>query len=86
MDHQNKRGTLHRLLFGRGGPVPERKEMTRGQQTAWIIGAIVLVALFALNYVKTHDASDPYARCNGIIPQGSECRAAVAVERLNRLN
>ena len=81
MDRQNTRGLLHRLVFGRGGPAPESKPMTRGQQTAWIIGAMLLVAFLAYNYMETR--RDP---CASIFQSdGGSCRAAQAAERLNAL-
>lgn len=78
-------GKIKRILFGGPRRPVERKEMTRGQQTAWIIGALIVVTLLGLNYAKTHDASDPYARCHGIFASGTtECEASVAMQRLGR--
>lgn len=79
MDHQNSRGLLHRLVFGRGGPAPERKEMTRGQQTAWILAAIALVAFLAFNYMESRE--DP---CASVFADKG-CRTAQAIQRLKAL-
>ena len=79
MDQQNSRGRLHRLMYGRGGPAPERKEMTRGQQTAWILAAIAIVAFLAFNYMETRD--DP---CASVFADRG-CAAAQAAERLKAL-
>lgn len=79
MERQNSRGLLHRLVFGRGGPAPERKEMTRGQQTAWILAAIAIVAFLAFNYMESRD--DP---CASVFADEG-CAAARAAERLKAL-
>ncbi|MCG7348866.1 hypothetical protein [Sphingomonas sp. ACRSK] len=79
MDQQNSRGRLHRLMYGRGGPAPERKEMTRGQQTAWILAAIAVVAFLAFNYMETRD--DP---CASVFADRG-CAAEQAAERLKAL-
>ncbi|SFJ48838.1 hypothetical protein SAMN03159338_1536 [Sphingomonas sp. NFR04] len=78
MDRRNDRGLLHRLMFGRGGPAPERKEMTRGQQTAWLLAAIAIVAFLAFNYMESR--RDP---CASIFSGGeSKCRADEVMKRL----
>lgn len=79
--NDSSRSLLKRLVFGRGGPAPERKPITRGQQTAWIIGAMLLVAFLAYNYMETR--RDP---CASIFQSdGGSCRAAQAAERLRQL-
>ena len=66
---------LRYLLFGRGGPVPERKEMTRGQQTFWIVGAIAVATLLGLNYMRSHDDGDRFSACKSIFAKaGCEAR------------
>ena len=78
------KGAWGRLLFGRNEKPAPRQPMTRGQQTAWIVGTMIVIAGFAFKYANSHDNSDPYAKCSSIfVGDGSKCRAEVAMERLN---
>lgn len=75
---------IKRLLFGGTPRNIERKEMTRGQQTAWIIVAMVLLAVLGMNYMDSHDSSDPYSACKSFFASNT-CKSDIAMERLNRL-
>lgn len=84
MEEDNVKALTGRLLFGRNERPGARQPMTRGQQTGWIIGAMVVIAGLAYNYANTHDKSDPYASCNSFFENNpTACRAQVAMERLN---
>lgn len=78
MAEKNDKGLLHRLVFGRGGPEPERKEMTRGQQTAWIIVGMTIIAFLGANYLQYQE--DP---CTSIFAGNKlKCRTDAMLERL----
>lgn len=81
-----QRGKWHRLLWGGTPRTPAaRREMTRGEQTAWIVGAIAVVGFLGLDYARSHDPSDPYAPCRSVFAE-SGCKARIAMERLDRLS
>jgi hypothetical protein len=56
--------------------------MTREQQTAWIVGAIVVVGLAILYVITRDDPSSPYAQCQMIIGHDHACEADIAAKRL----
>jgi hypothetical protein len=83
-DGDMDREKVKRLLWGGTPRVIEHKEMSRGQQTAWIIAAMALVGFLCINYLESHDDADPYAKCKSVFA-ADNCRSEVAIERLRRL-
>ncbi len=81
----DKRERWRRALWG-GTPrnTDHRGEMSRGEQTAWIVGAIAVVGFFGLDYARSHDDNHPYASCRSVFAD-SGCKARIAAERLNNL-
>lgn len=65
----------------------ERRPMSREQQTAWIIVAMGVLAFLAWDYMRSHDATDPNARCHTVFTtEGwSACEARMAAARLRAL-
>ena len=61
-------------------------QMTRGQQTVWIIGAIGLVAAGALYYVTRLPDGHPYKSCEGIVLMDTSCKANVAARMMMGLS
>lgn len=60
--------------------------MTRGQQTAWIVGAIGLVAAGALYYVTRLPEGHPYKSCEGIVMIDTACKANIAARMMMGLS
>jgi hypothetical protein len=59
-----------------------RGEMTRGQQTAWIVGTLILIAFVALGFYLGQD--DPrYPGCTGFMGfEDQACKVEHAARRL----
>ena len=57
-------------------------EMTRGQQTAWIVGTLIAIALAFAYWATRLPESDPFAKCQRIIGYDSACRAKVAASQM----
>jgi hypothetical protein len=53
-------------------------DMTRGQQTAWIVGTLIVMALAFAYWATRLPDGDPYAECQRIIGHDNACRAEVA--------
>lgn len=64
-------------------PVGEEKsEMSRGAQTAWIVGVLILMGLVALYFATRVDETSPYAECQRIIGWDEDCRLKIALRSL----
>lgn len=57
--------------------------MTRGEQTAWIVGAMALLFFFYTEHQRKSLPKWDYARCEGLFGTDNACRAAVAAYRLS---
>jgi hypothetical protein len=80
MQDNRERSGFQKLMFGKGTPSPSREPMTRGQQTAWIIGAMVALAFLGWRYSEIKD--DPCGRM--FAPSDTSCLASMAGDRLAR--
>lgn len=57
-------------------------DMTRGQQTAWIVGTLIAIALAFAYWATRLPESDPFAECQRIIGHDNACRAKVAARQM----
>lgn len=75
MDQDKADKQARDMLFGK--PVDEpRREMSRSRQTVLLAIVGALVVFFAVDYLSSHDAQDPYSRCNSFF-SGANCRGQV---------
>lgn len=60
--------------------------MSRGQQTAWIVGTLLLLGALALFvFVQQDDPNDPYAECyNWLGQKDTACAAEIARKSIRR--
>lgn len=58
--------------------------MTRGQQTAWIVGTLIVMALAFAYWATRLPDGDPYAKCQRIIGMDRACEAEVAARQMMR--
>lgn len=82
MGEKNRR-LLERLTRGRRIEVRQQRPLTRGGQTAWIIGAMAVLYLLYTGHERTNLPKWDYARCEGVFGTDQSCRAAVAAYRLS---
>ena len=61
-----------------GMPVAPGEDMSRGTQTKWIVGTLIVIGLAILYFVTR--TGDP---CQNVIGWDKQCRYERAVERLN---
>jgi hypothetical protein len=59
-----------------------KKDISRGAQTAWIVGTLIVMGLIALYFLTRLDPSDPYAKCQKLIGSDRSCVTQVTVDRL----
>jgi len=65
--------------FYEGMELPEEyrpKEMDRGTQTFWIVGAIVLAVAVFVYFQTRLPADDPHAKCQTLFGMDNSCKLA----------
>ena len=67
---------------------PPKTEMSRGAQTAWIVGAIALAFGGYLEYQRKEALDVSYPGCWSLIhsPAEDDCKVAIAVRQLRGLS
>ena len=75
MDQEKADKQARDMLFGKSVHEP-RREISRSRQTLLLAVVAALIAFFAVNYLSSHDAQDPYSRCNSFF-SGANCRGQV---------
>lgn len=65
-------------------PPPKTGDMTREDQTMWIVGAILLVGLMILYFMTRLPTSHPDKECETLFGMDSKCQYEHATRRLNR--
>lgn len=57
--------------------------MSRGVQTAIIVGAMLLLFGVFMHYQVTNNPNDPYAKCKSIFETNKvQCEAAIAMKQM----
>lgn len=65
-------------------PRQEPVDMTRSQQTFWVVLTIAAFGLAILYHVTRLPEGHPYAKCQRIIGSDGACRADVAIDQMRR--
>ncbi len=63
-------------------PKPTPADMTRGQQTTWIVGAIAVVGIAILYNVTRLPDNHPWKECEQIVGMDRACTARIAGREL----
>lgn len=59
-----------------------KSEMSRGKQTAWIVGTLLIMGMVALYFATRMDSSERDAECQTLFGMDRECVVKNAADRL----